>query len=674
MNYNQFKNAILKQSALKEHCLNLIASENIPSAAMRSVLNTNLDNRYPLCDFPNNNFLREIIIEIENKLCTLFGCQYADCSPLSGMNSMELILAALTEANDNVYIIPPMAGGHASTANNCSSLGLNVHYLPISPKSQFLNEEELEKRFDVSHPKVIYLDNTLICFYRDPTSIVRISHKYGAYVVYDASQVLGLIAGKAFPNPLDSGIDCMCGSTHKTFPGPQKAIILSNNISVIQRLKSVAVDFISSVHTNAILALYVATLEMQEYGQAYAKQIIANSKALGESLQKRGVCVPTYNFGITQTHQVWIQVDEPQTTYKKLSKYGICTNSMRIPEIEGIGIRLGTAEVTRLGMKESEMEVIADCIADVINNHALKKVRTRIGGLLRNFDRVLFSIDEKQLFNIIYSQDYHFHKVKNVDFDAIIDDFEENILQPLEKYCGMIIRGGVGRGTADKYSDIDFTCFFDVEDVETYRKNAGLLRGMFRYKGVMFSARYMSVYEFVGEEWSEKMKHAYQFSKPIRCSKEIIDTLNEKTKMSYEERRRRVLLNLIDLGEMCKIYPKLGDFEMFSEVYKHYKRKEYMAAHATIDVALKYIKNILFSLNGIYYPEEKSYYISFFSNLPIQPLNIDRYIDEILQMPRNKDSIMERLDKLVSLSRMLLKFIKERISIPEDLYRYVMNN
>ena len=674
MNYAKLKETIYKQSLLKKRCLNLIASENISSTTMRSALHADLDNRYPLEDFPNNNFLRQIVKDLESDLCSLFSCQYADCSPLSGMNCMELIIASLTEANDNVYIIPPMAGGHASTAKNVKAMGRQINYLPIDTKTQDIDEIALAHSFEQNNPRLIYLDNTLICTFHSPEPIVRAAKKYNAFVVYDASQVLGLIAGEAFPNPLNYGIDCLCGSTHKTFFGPQKGVILSNSQSVMQRIKSVAVDFISSLHTNSILALYVATMEMQKFGKEYATQIVANSKALGQRLYERGICVPTYHRGISQTHQVWISLNNPQLGYDYLSKCGINTNCMRIPAIEGIGIRIGTAEITRLGMKEKEMVIIADCIADALQNKAKGSINARINSLLQCFSRVCYSMEEEELSRILQNQHYPFHTYHNVNFDNIIKDFESHILQPIPQYCGMIIRGGVGRGTCDQYSDIDFTCVLDVDDAEMFRKSIGLKRGMFRYKGVMFSARYMTVNEFVNGAWSDKMKHAYQFSKPIHCTESILYAIKSKTTMSTEERRSRILSNIVDLGEMCRVYPRLGDFEMFSEIYKHYRRQEYTAAHITIDLALKYIKNILFALNGIYYPEEKSYYSRFFSNLPVQPPKIDIFIQEILAESRTPDTIALRLEKLVRTSRITLQFLKTKVDIPDDLYREIMNN
>lgn len=674
MNYVQFKDKVIEQSRIKRNCINLVASENIPSATMLSFLNTDLDNRYPLCDFPNNDFLRGIIDDVESRLCSLFSCKYADCSPLSGMNCMELILASFSKAGDNVYIIPPMAGGHASTAKNCSAFGLNVCHLPIDAETQNFKESDLVQSFAEHPPKLIYLDNTLICFFRDPTSIVKIAHQFDALVVYDASQVLGLVAGQAFPNPLDYGIDCMCGSTHKTFPGPQKAIVLSNSQTIMQRIKDVAMDFISSMHTNGILALYIATMEMQKYGTDYAAQVVVNSKALGEALQSRGICVPTYNQGISQTHQVWLQLDNPQLGYDRLTACGINTNCMRIPAIEGTGIRLGTAEVTRLGMKEPEMAIIADCIADAILNSSKKIVKSRIQTLTQCFNRVCYSLEEDELQKVLSSQHYAFHTAHNVDFESAVNDFDSHELQPIPHYNGMIIRGGVGRGTADEYSDIDVTCVFDVDDAESYRKSLGLVRGMFRYKGVMFSARYMSTNEFVNDEWSDKMKHAYQFSKTVHCIPKIIEAIKQKTNMSPEEQRKRIISNIIDLGEMCRFYSRLGDFEMFSEVYKHYRRQEYTAAHVTIDLAVKYMKNILFAMNGIYYPEEKSYYARFFSNLPVQPPHIDELIQEILAEARTQETVASRLHKLVHASRVLISFVTKRINIPDDLYCEIMNN
>lgn len=683
---------ISAQEIRKSHCINLIASENVISDNVRNLQASLLSNRYVLDDFPNNNGLFDIKDKLHKCLGSMFDVSQVNVSPLSGMNCMELVLGALAEHNSTVYTLKPMDGGHGSTTKICEARKLKVEYLSFDIHSYQFNIKEIANAFERVPPSLIYLDNRIICFYTAIDGLVELSHRYGAPLIYDGSHVLGLIAGKSFPNPILQGADILCGSTHKTFFGPQKGIILSNNQSLIQKINELAVDYISSIHTGSMLALYMSALEMERWGTDYSRKVIHNAKALGKALSQRGVSIPYKERGFTDTHQVWIDTKtvDPSLMYQTLAECNINTNAIRIPAIQKTGLRLGTAEITRLGMTENDMEHIADYIVQGMHGkRPICEIKEDVVSFMKDFQHVHFTLDARlnidsdsiRLENstdIIDQQNFSMHEVRGDyhtnDYLVFAERYVADVFKKIPGFLGMIVRGGVGRGTADHFSDIDFTCIFDCEDIDSIKQVYGLKLGMHIYSGIMFSGRYISLKSFSGDIWSSKMKHAYSFVKLICCDSRIEDIIKRKVHISEDDQKKRLVANIIELGEICKVYDCYRKFNMFSEIYKQWHRGEVIAPQMEIDRALRYIKNIIFDLNLIHYPEEKNYYSHFFQKMSIQPRHFDEKIEEILLYPRDATHLNARLSKTILLARDVINFCEQHISLPDDIYGYFMGS
>jgi glycine hydroxymethyltransferase len=190
--------------------------------------------------------------------------------------------------------------------------------------------------------------------------------------------VLGLIAGGQFQDPLREGADILIGSTHKSLFGPQGGIILSNRYEgKIQ--KEIHPALVDNAHWNRIAALYVALYECKKFGHRYADQVIRNSKALARSLDEHGVKLIGREVGFTQSHQTLVDVtpDEGVRMAQRLEKANI---------IVDVGVRIGTSEETRRGMKEREMEQIAELISRIwVTDEDPKKVRREVLKLRKEF-------------------------------------------------------------------------------------------------------------------------------------------------------------------------------------------------------------------------------------------------------------------------------------------------
>jgi len=207
---------------------------------------------------------------------------------------------------------------------------------------------------------------------------------WGGRVFFDGAHQLGLIAGGQFQDPLREGAAVMTGSAGKTFSGPQSGIIVWNDQHLTVPLTSAIFPALAATHqVNRVAALAVSAAEMITFGQVYMTQIVLNAQALGAALAQRGIPVLGAHKGYTTTHQVIADVRAfggGLDVAQRLAQANVITNKNLIPADKPedwdhpSGLRIGTTEVTRLGMKEKEMETIADFIARVLVEKAAPEV------------------------------------------------------------------------------------------------------------------------------------------------------------------------------------------------------------------------------------------------------------------------------------------------------------
>jgi glycine hydroxymethyltransferase len=258
-------------------------------------------------------------------------------------------------------------------------------------------------------PKLALCGQSVFLFPTPLKPIAEAAHEVGAYVVYDAAHVLGLIAGKRFQDPLREGADVMNGSTHKTLPGPQGGMILSDHKADNEDDKAflrklgfgVFPGVTSSYHLHHVAAKGIAYAEHLEFGEAYADQIIKNAKHLAEALHEQGFKVFGEKLGFTKSHQVLVEIGpgKGKEASKILEKAGIVTNMNMIPgdsnPLNPSGLRLGTPELTRIGMKEKEMvDVAAFYARALLKKENSKKIKDDVKEFRKDFQELCYCFKE----------------------------------------------------------------------------------------------------------------------------------------------------------------------------------------------------------------------------------------------------------------------------------------
>jgi len=189
--------------------------------------------------------------------------------------------------------------------------------------------------------------------------------------------------GGEFQQPLKEGANVLYGSTHKSFFGPQGGLIVSDSRNVDREIrKNLTWRIVDNIHWNRIAALGQALLETRRHGSRYAKQIIRNSKRLGRELSERGFPIMFEELGYTQSHQLLIDQKKLRKTYgSSMNDFSVKVEKSNLI-IDSVG-RLGTAEITRMGVKEKDLSELADLFVDAAEG---KNVRKRVKAFRERFD------------------------------------------------------------------------------------------------------------------------------------------------------------------------------------------------------------------------------------------------------------------------------------------------
>jgi len=402
---------VREQEEWRSHCLNLIASEQVMSRRARAVMGSDFGHRYAEGHpgeryYQGTDKIDAIESEVKHRLKALFGCLHTEVRPISGTNANEAVFSRYIEPGDIVLVNSTSAGGHIShqRAGSVGKYTKNVIPFPRTKDGYHIDVSRTRSLIKRIKPKLLVFGRSLFLFPEPVAELYELAGKYGTRIVYDAAHVLGLIAGKQFQNPLAEGAHVVCASTHKTFPGPQRGLILSNLDWEEWRIIDAGAfpGSSSNHHLDTLPPLLITTYEMLAFGEAYARAVVANAKTLAAALDKRGFNVQAKEFGYTESHQVAVDVSRQgggSFVSMRLRENDIIINMNLLPHEplskhdNPAGIRIGVQEMTRFGMGPQEMEQIAEFIKAVaIDGHT---VLDEVHKFRRNFQKVHYSFDDK---------------------------------------------------------------------------------------------------------------------------------------------------------------------------------------------------------------------------------------------------------------------------------------
>jgi glycine hydroxymethyltransferase len=397
------RDAVKRHTVRFEHAIPLIASENLLSPYAKELMISDFHSRYAE-GLPGERYYEgnEQVDEVE-EICLdlarrLFRCSFADVRPISGTVANLAVLKALAEVGDPVGTSRLADGAHISSASfgAFGLRGVKPVYYAWDEHRMTIDVEKTKAILREARPKLCLFGLSMFLFPMPLKELQPTLEEIGAIGWYDAAHVLGLIAGGQFQDPFREGVEVISASAHKTLPGPQHGILLGNSMNpeVTKRLRSAAFPGVTSNHhLHTMAGLAVALAEHLVYGQEYARQVVANAQALGQALYERGFDVLAADLGFTRSHTIAVRVLKEgggEPVARLLADSGIITNKNLLPgdtspKSPG-GVRLGTPEVTRIGMKEKEMVRIAELFDDLLHKKkSMESVRADAAALKSGF-------------------------------------------------------------------------------------------------------------------------------------------------------------------------------------------------------------------------------------------------------------------------------------------------
>ena len=368
-----------------EQCLNLLAPEAPTSPTVRALLASEVGTRAaeghigPVNRwFAGTQYIDEIEALCVELLKQAFNARYADHRLVASMVGNLAVYTALTQPGDLIMSLAQPVGGHSSNRPDgpAGVRGLHIVDIPFDPTELTVDLERFAIVARAVQPKLVTLGASMTLFPFPIQAMSEIVAEWGGRVYFDGAHQLGLVAGGQFQAPLREGAAVMTGSAGKTFSGPQSGILVWDDPALTEPLTHAVFPVLAATHqVNRVAALAVSAAEMIAFGQAYMAQIVRNAQALGAALAARGVPMLGAHKGYTTTHQVIADVRQfggGLEVAHRLARANIITNKNLIPSDRPEdwdrpgGLRIGTTEVTRLGMGEAEMEHIAGFIARVL--------------------------------------------------------------------------------------------------------------------------------------------------------------------------------------------------------------------------------------------------------------------------------------------------------------------
>lgn len=369
--------------------LHMTANENIMSPLSEYLLSSELSTRYDfglgengvISGKSNADFsaitipaIHGFIQKAEFEMCRMLHAQKVYLNCLSGIHAMTCALLTMTKPGDMVMSINEHDGGHFCTRQVLLLSGRKHSYVSLDKKSKSIDVAKTAWYYKKKHASAIYLDPSV---FLSPLPIKDLRKAVGekAIICFDASHVLGLIMGGEFQSPLLEGANIISSNTHKTFPGPHHGILAFRDSDAgLKSVEKISNSLVSTVHTNSLMSLCATILEFKKFGKNYAKQIIQNSNTLGEHLEKKGFNIRYITPKVySQNHQIHMLVRQDN---KKIITLFL-DNSISVNTSSALGdgliIRFGTQELTKKGMKETEMKLISEYIRRIFDGQNVSK-------------------------------------------------------------------------------------------------------------------------------------------------------------------------------------------------------------------------------------------------------------------------------------------------------------
>lgn len=387
-------------------CFNLNPATNVMNPRAEALLSSGIGSR-PSLGYPGDKYemgleaIEEIEVVAAELVAEIFQARFSEIRVASGAMANLYAFMATCKPGDTIIAPPATIGGHVTHhIDGCAGLfGLRTVPAPVNPDGYTLDIDALRTMAEQEKPALITVGGSLNLFEHPVAEVRAIADGVGAKVMFDAAHQCGIIAGRAWKNPLAEGAHLMTMSTYKSLGGPAGGVIVTNEAGLAERLDAIAFPGMTANFDAAkSAALAVSMLDWREHGPAYAQAMIDLSKALAESLAANGVPVFNTPNGYTNSHQFAIEAASfggGQAASKTLRKAGFlaCGIGLPIAEVPGDmnGLRIGTPELVRWGVTAQDAPALAALIHEGLTKDP-EAVAPRTQSMRKRFDTLHFVI------------------------------------------------------------------------------------------------------------------------------------------------------------------------------------------------------------------------------------------------------------------------------------------
>lgn len=316
--------------------------------------------------FANRDIISYDINKIYKSWCDILNAKAISMRFFSGLHAHTTVFMSITSINDRVIILPEKAGGHMATKSILERLGLNVYELQIDYSNKRIDVEKSKQLIEQVKPNVIFIDRSEGLVYEDFTWLSQYKE---IYKIYDASQYLTNILACDYVSPFDMGFDAILSTTHKNFPGPQRAIYCSKEKDAMwEKIYSHIGTYVSNMHPYTVYSLGLMLDKFETY-KILSTKMLKNAELLRNELIRHKLNIIQQcglNPSETHTHHIWIQCTDRKDAfelYKRWERYGFLTNYRLLPYNLGYGIRLGLSAATVCGLCENDIPKLASLLA-----------------------------------------------------------------------------------------------------------------------------------------------------------------------------------------------------------------------------------------------------------------------------------------------------------------------
>lgn len=397
--------AVRNRHIHERECFNLNPATNVMNPRAEALLSSRLGSR-PSLGYPGDKYemgleaIEEIEIIAAELAAEVFEADFAEIRVPSGAMANLFGFMATTKPGDTVIVPPVSIGGHVThhPPGAAGRYGLRIIAAPALADGYTVDIAGVRALAVAERPRLITIGGSLNLFEHPVAELRAIADEVGAWLMFDAAHQCGIIAGKAWTNPLTAGAHFMTMSTYKSLGGPAGGLIVTNDKTIAERLDGIAYPSMTANFDAAkSAALAVALLDWRDFGRAYAKEMVLMSTGLAEALATRDIPVFSTRDGLTSSHQFAIEAARfggGQTASKRLRKAGFLASGIGLPiaEIAGDmnGLRIGTPEIVRWGMTGGDLGRLAGLVADALTRPDPETLLPEVSEWRQSFDRLHF--------------------------------------------------------------------------------------------------------------------------------------------------------------------------------------------------------------------------------------------------------------------------------------------